>query len=230
MTGGKNVYLSPSTLRIFQDCPRCFWFHANTKHKANRYPFPSIASGMDSVVKQYFDTYRAQNTLPPEMKTVSDGALVEQNTIDKWRNWRKGLSYRIDDTDVLVIGALDDCMIIDNCYAPIDYKTRGYEKQEKGNYHYQLQLDVYSLLIEKNDYKIAPYGYLVFYYPQKVVKQGVLQFGIDVQRITLSSAQAMRTIQRAIGVMNEDAPPRPNSRCAVCAFQQEEGISDIIHI
>ncbi len=49
--------LSPSSLNLMQDCPRCFWL---TQHKVWKRPagiFPSLPSGMDRILKIHFDKF-----------------------------------------------------------------------------------------------------------------------------------------------------------------------------
>lgn len=55
--------LSASTLKLFQECPRCFWLRINRKLERPRGPFPSLPSGINRVLKSYFERYRAQGLL-----------------------------------------------------------------------------------------------------------------------------------------------------------------------
>jgi len=59
----KRVSLSASTLKLYLECPRCFWLQLNKKIVRPRGPFPSLSSGMDRILKNYFDTYRQQGAL-----------------------------------------------------------------------------------------------------------------------------------------------------------------------
>jgi hypothetical protein len=91
---------------------------------------------MDLVIKKYFDTYRAKNDLPPEIKGKVPGQLFSDVTIlERWRNWRNSDLYYTDSSAVLV-GALDDCLMDDECYIPLDYKTRGSELSEDPRKYY----------------------------------------------------------------------------------------------
>ena len=38
--------------------------------------FPSLPGGMDNLIKKYFDTYRLQNKLPPEIDGKVEGVLM----------------------------------------------------------------------------------------------------------------------------------------------------------
>ena len=44
--------LSPSSLNLFVNCPRCFYLQVVKKIKRPDTPFPSLPSGMDDALKQ----------------------------------------------------------------------------------------------------------------------------------------------------------------------------------
>lgn len=50
-----SIRLSPASLNIFLDCPKCFWLEKNKSIKRPRGVFPSLPGGMDPVIKTYFD-------------------------------------------------------------------------------------------------------------------------------------------------------------------------------
>lgn len=59
--------LSPSTLNLMHECPRCFWL---STHKVWTRPtgiFPSLPSGMDGILKIHFDNFMEKGKLPPEL-------------------------------------------------------------------------------------------------------------------------------------------------------------------
>ena len=67
--------LSPSSLNLLQDCPRCFWLHFNKKIKRPSGPMSSIPIKMDSIIKHYFDRYREMEKLPPMIENMIIGKL-----------------------------------------------------------------------------------------------------------------------------------------------------------
>ena len=119
---------------------------------------------MDLVIKSYFDKYRGN--LPPELENKVSGSLMPNiSLMNKWRNWRTGLRYYDRKLDAELFGALDDCMVFNGKYVPLDYKTRGSEpKDGDSEKYYQTQLDSYALLLESNGYETAGFAYLVYYY------------------------------------------------------------------
>src|SRR5262245_14027411 len=72
----ESIKLSPSTLNLFVDCPRCFWLALRKKIRRPSGPFPSLPVGMDSVIKKYFDTFRGQDGLPVILKNAFRGKLA----------------------------------------------------------------------------------------------------------------------------------------------------------
>ena len=110
------MQLSASTLKIFQECPRCFWLHLTRRIERPRGPFPSLPSGMDRVLKSYFDGYRRTGTLPPLIAGQLQGRLSATAL---------NLGFTDPQTGVRLWGKLDDCVLLpDERLAPLDHKTR----------------------------------------------------------------------------------------------------------
>ena len=53
--------LSPSSLSLLSDCPRCFWLQLNKGVKRPEGIFPSLPSGIDRILKDHFDRYAEKN-------------------------------------------------------------------------------------------------------------------------------------------------------------------------
>ncbi len=67
------IKLSPSTIGLFLECPYCFWLQFNKIIHGPRGIFPSLPSGMDTVIKRYYDIYREREALPPEIEGKVNG-------------------------------------------------------------------------------------------------------------------------------------------------------------
>jgi len=106
--------------------------------------------------KDYYDSYRKEGGLPPELQGKVEGKLVPDiELMDDWRNWRRGLSFFDPDLQATLGGAIDECLVDEDIYIPVDFKTRGSPPKEgQSELFYQTQLDTYSLLLQKNGYKI----------------------------------------------------------------------------
>ena len=113
--------------------------------------FPSLPNGMDGVFKGYFDRYRGTGELPSEIDGKVKGKLFEDvGKLNIWRSRFNGLQAEFSEFNMILKGAIDDLLVApDGKYIPFDFKTRGYAIKEDTHKHYQHQLDLYSLLLEK---------------------------------------------------------------------------------
>jgi len=214
----KKFFLSPNTLNLFKDCPRCFWFHMvkGKDYKRPEPPTSTLPSGMDRVIKDYFDRYRKKRLLPQELLPIIEAELAPQELIDKWRFWRTGLTFT-DSSGSKLIGALDECLISDGVYIPVDYKTRGFDLKEDSTSYYILQMSCYAFLLSKNNYKVSNSAYLIFYIPSQIADQGKIDFKIEIRKVETYPPQKVYSIfKEALGILQSKEPPPVHSDCKFC--------------
>lgn len=216
----KPLRLSPTSgLNLYNDCPRCFWLHYNGRVPRPRGIFPSLPGGMDLVIKDYFDEYRG--SLPPELEGKIRGKLIpDLALINTWRNWRTGLEYCDQDRNAALFGALDECLVHEGKYIPLDYKTRGSAPHDgDSERYYQTQLDSYALMLEANGYPVADFAYLVYYYPSQVKRDGVVEFNVHPVELTLDANRAKKTFEAAVDFLQKPLPEHQPS-CEYCAWHK----------
>lgn len=220
----KEIRLSPSTLNLFLECPRCFWLHINERIYRPRGIFPSLPGGMDIVIKVYFDKFRIKGDLPPEIEGKVEGKLISDLTLlNKWRNWRTGLEYRDEALGVTLFGALDDVLQDGEYYMPLDYKTRGFPPREgDSEKYYGNQLDSYALMLEANGYPAKGLGYLVYYYPNKVEENGLVTFNIKVVELKTDLERTKKVLKDAMKLLSGPIPPH-HSECEYCLWGRNNG-------
>ena len=106
-----TIKISRSGLKLFLDCPRCFWL--NVHHKIKRppgYPY-TLSAAVDYLVKQEFDKYRVDGKLPPVFaKEGLDAKLFVDEKLHDWRNNFRGVSYFDEDLNAILYGAVDDIL------------------------------------------------------------------------------------------------------------------------
>lgn len=217
----KIIKLSPSSLSLFSECPRCFWLDKIKGIKRPATVFPSLPGGMDNLIKKYFDQYRKEGELPPELKDRVPGKLMpDQTLIDSWRNWRKGLEF-IDESsgNFALGGALDECLLDGDVYIPADFKTRGYKLKDDSSNYYLDQLSFYSLLLEKNGFKTNTAGYLIWYILEDVGKMGNVKFSVEVTKLTTDTNRAYQIFKNAAEVL-KDSLPDSSKECGFCAWEK----------
>ncbi len=205
--------LSATTLKLFQECPRCFWLHINQKIERPRGPFPSLPSGIDRVLKAYFDTYRKTETLPPLIRGRFDGTLSTTALT---------LGFNDSQTSARLWGKLDDCVILpDSCLAPLDHKTRasppdGVAYTEK---YYKFQMGVYTLLLERAGHRTSRTAYVIYYTPVEGVLHDGFQFEVTVHQIATEPEQAYAVFADAARLLAGPVPPS-GARCEFCRWAE----------
>jgi hypothetical protein len=201
------VTLSPTTLNLFLECPRCFWLQINKSVRRPFTPFPSLPGGVEEKVKRYFDAFRRQGTMPPEVKGKLDGDLFPDVVLlNKWRNWRQGISFYSADLNARMMGAIDDLLVNAGVYMPLDYKSRGSAPTPDSPHYYQNQLDCYALLLERNGYKTSGVGYLVFYYPANIYNGAKIALEFTPVIIKTNPERADATFHQAVSVLRGPLP------------------------
>ena len=217
-TSNGKIRLSPSALNIYLECQKCFWLEYKAGIHRPRGPFPSLPGGMDILIKKYFDSYRAVGKMPPEIATQVVGALLpDVEVLNKWRSWRSGLSYYDKGLDAVLVGALDDCLVHEGKYIPVDYKTRGFDITEGGESFYQNQLNCYSFLLEANSLPQPSYAYLIYFIPRDIKTGGAVNFSVEVKKVTTSTETALKTFQKAAAMLRKPMP-ESHSGCQFCSW------------
>lgn len=219
--------LSPSALNLMEECPRCFWLHHNEHKKRPDSIFPSLPSGMDSILKTHFDKFRDNGLLPPELKEngdCKDCKLFDNKELLKiWRNNLKGIVWTDEDGNILH-GAVDNILVKGKKLIVLDYKTRGFPLKEDTHEHYQLQLDTYNYLLRKNGYETEDYGFLLFYIPKEVTTTGEVIFDTKLLKLKIDVKNADKVWKHALKLLNGPRP-KDNSKeeeCAWCRLIESE--------
>ena len=211
---------SPSSLSLLKDCPRCFWLKFNKDIKRPEGIFPSLPSGMDKILKIHFDSFMRKGELPPELKELKDVKLFDDEELLKvWRSNFKGIPWE-DKEGNLFRGAIDNILKKGNKLIVLDYKTRGYPLKEDTHEHYQNQMDIYNLLLRKNNYKTEDYAYLLFYHPDKVNENGDVVFNTDLIKMKISIENAENIFKNALEVL-KDKIPKASEECEYCRWNAE---------
>ena len=197
---------------------------------------------MDNLIKKYFDRYRLEGKLPPEIDGKVDGVLMaDLDLLNKWRSWRTGLVYKDIETGAILSGALDDLLVNPhtkrvlasqdqnntrsgvgvnpggNLYMPFDYKTRGYDLKEDSSSFYQNQLDCYGLMLKANGLPPADHGYLCYYIPKEVSENGQVRFEITITKMAINPDSAQKTFEAAVELMASPIPSQ-HSTCEYCSW------------
>lgn len=212
----KAIKLSPSSLNLHYECPLCFWYEKKMGiRRPQPYPY-ALNAAVDYLLKEEFDKYRKKRELHPLLvaNNIPAKLFPKQALLDEWRNNFKGLRYYDAELDATLFGAVDDVLeFSDGKLAPLDYKSTG---SKAGNVYdrFQLQMDVYTFLLEKIGYKTVRKGCLAFYIVDK--ENGFndkLPFRKEIVMIDTDPTYVQGVFEEAVKLLRGDKPAGHSPDC-----------------
>lgn len=205
------IKLSPSSLNLFLECQRCFWLYINKGLKRPSIPVATITTGLDRVVKEYFNLYRVKGILPPILEGKVPGKLM-RNLPQK--GWLEFLDQKLQ---AKLGGYLDECLDLgNNFYAALDHKTRGSIPEDTHKAH-QFQMDAYTFLLEENRFATKRKAYLVYYIPKAVASGTAIDFVIYASEIQTNPEYAKKVFYDALNLLKKPVPLAQKD-CAFCQW------------
>lgn len=223
----KPIQLSPNSLNLFFECRLCFWLEKRQGIRRPQ-PFPySLNAAVDTLLKEEFDYYRARGEAHPLLATQNIQAKLfpNQELLNEWRSNFKGMRYYDQELDATLFGAVDDVLQFDDGkLAPLDYKSTG-SQIPKIYDRFQLQMDVYTHLLEQLGYQTPRKGYLAFYVVDK--QNGFadrLPFRKEIHVIDTNPSDVHEIFADAVAVLRKDTPPMHSKECEYGKWiEQAEG-------
>lgn len=212
--------LSPSSLNLFKECERCFWLQFNEDKKRPDTVFPSLPSGMDSILKKHFDNFAKKGTLPPELRDIKECKNLKLfddfDLLKTWRSNFKGVCTQDKEGNVLH-GAIDNILVKGKKLIVLDYKTRGFPLKEDTHEHYIDQLNLYNFLLRENGYETEDFSYLLFYHPREVLDSGEVIFYTDLVKVKTSASDGEKLWKSALKLL-EGKCPEKQGECGFCGW------------
>ena len=216
MANQKPIQLSPNSLNLFLECPRCFWLDKKEGiRRPQPYPY-ALNMAVDVLLKQEFDEYRAKNELHPLLvdNNIPAKLFSNQELLNQWRSNFSGIRYYDVELDATIFGAVDDILEFgDKKLAPLDYKSTGSAIAHVYD-RFQLQMDIYTFLLEKNGFSTPRKGYLAFYIVDK--KEGFgdrLPFRKELHEIETDPSDVAGLFKEAVAVLRRISPPPHSQDC-----------------
>ncbi|TSC75672.1 MAG: hypothetical protein G01um101430_166 [Parcubacteria group bacterium Gr01-1014_30] len=216
MDSKKPIQLSPNSLNLFLECPSCFWLEKRLGIKRPP-PYPyALNTAVDILLKQEFDEYRQRQEPHPLLLENDIPALLfpNQNLLNQWRSNLNGIRYYDQKAGATLFGAVDDVLQFEGGkLAPLDYKSTG-SAVAKVYDRFQLQMDIYTYLIEKNGFATLRKGYLAFYIVNK--SDGFvdrLPFKKELHEIETNPDDVPALFYDAVSLLRNQTPPLHNSDC-----------------
>lgn len=226
--GSKEPFkLSRSKIDLFLQCPCCFYL--DRKLGVGRPPgFPfALNSAVDALLKQEFDTYRANGTKHPLIEKYGvDARPVPHKDLDKWRHNFTGVQFLHEPTNFLIFGAIDDLwQNSQGEYIVVDYKSTSKDEEitelnKDWQDGYKRQMEVYQWLLRQNGYKVSDTGYFVYCNGKRDCQafDGKLEFDVTLIPYTGNDSWVENTILEAYKCLNSDTIPEANPECDYCNY------------
>ncbi len=220
--------LSRSKLDLFLECPRCFYYDRRLGvARPPGYPF-SLNSAVDALLKKEFDIHRAKGTAHPLMKEYGIEAVpLAHDRIDEWRDsLRRGVTYHVPDTNLLITGGVDDVwvnpqgelIIVDyKATSKADEVTLDAEWQDG----YKRQMEVYQWLFRKNGFNVSDTGYFVYCNgdSSKEAFNGRLEFHIKLIPYKGDDSWIESTAHEAYACLQGSMPAKGED-CDYCSYTE----------
>ncbi len=179
---------------------------------------------MDNLLKAEFDEYRLRSEAHPILTEHNVGARLfpDLAKLQEWRNNRKGLRWEDKLTGYTFFGAIDDLLEFpDGRLAVLDYKASG-AAEAKVYPSYQLQLDVYTYLLQRIGYETAPKAYLAYFLAVKLDGfRGRLPFKGTILEVEPQPERAGELFRDAISLLDAEQAPDPGEECKVCRWHDQ---------
>lgn len=216
MVHEKQIQLSPNSLNVYLECQQCFWLDKKMGIKRPP-PYPyALNSAVDTLLKEEFDAYRKRGEPHPLIlnNNIKAKLFSNQKLLDQWRDNFSGIRYYDKDLQATLFGAVDDVLEFqDGKLAPLDYKSTG-SKVANVYDRFQLQLDTYTFLLEKNGYKTPRKGYLAFYIVDK--DKGFidrLPFRKEMHQIETNPSDVYEIFKDAVQILKNNNPIPHSQDC-----------------
>lgn len=216
MDNKKPIQLSPNSLNLFLECPHCFWLEKKYGiRRPQPYPY-ALNIAVDQLLKEEFDVYRAKGEQHPLIAAHKIPAKLfgDQQLLNQWRNNFEGIRYYDAQIDATIFGAVDDVLEFeDGKLAPLDYKSTGSSVPNVYD-RFQIQMDTYTFLLERNGYLTPRKGYLAFYIVDK--KNGFedrLPFKKEIQEIDTDPSDVYQIFKDAVALLRKVTPPPHSQEC-----------------
>jgi len=177
----------------------------------------TITTGLDRVIKEYFNLYRSKDTLPPILEDKVSGKLIH-NFPNK--GWMEFADHKLD---ARLGGYLDECLDLgDKFYAALDHKTRG-KKPESTHRAHQFQMDAYTFLLEQNGFPTKRLAYLIYYIPKSVASQNSIEFEAIASEIKTDPERAKKVFYEAVSMLKQPIP-LAGKDCEFCKWMSHLNI------
>ena len=201
------------------------------KHRLRLLQLPfTLNSAVDNLCKNEFDYYRKKKLPHPLFKEYDIDAIpFDHEDIDKWRNFRQGISFFNKEKGYHFYGAIDDVWVKPNNELILsDVKSTSkkiFDWEDTWNKYeypkaYKRQLEMYQWLFRKNGYKVSNTAYLVYFNGLKnePMFNQQLKFELYLVKLECDDNWVENKIIEAKDLLEKDELPAGSRTCDTCQY------------
>ncbi len=223
--------ISRSKIDLFLNCPRCFYLDCRLGiSRPPGFPF-TLNSAVDKLLKKEFDFHRINKSRHPLMEEYNIDAVPFQNQyLDDWRNWKRGIQYLHQPTNFLIMGAIDDVWQKPNGELLIvDYKATAKSGEVSLDADWQIaykrQIEIYQWLFRKNGFPVSETSYFVYCNgdADKNAFDKKIEFDVKIIPYQGDDQWIEKTIFDIAECLKNDKVPEMDKDCDYCHYTKEVG-------
>ena len=191
------------------------------------FPF-ALNSAVDALLKKEFDLLRKDKKTHPLIEKYNVDAIpAEHESLNDWRNNRRGIQFLHEKTNLLITGAIDDLWINSkNEYIIVDYKSTSKDEEivvldKDWQITYKRQMEIYQWLLRKNGYNVSRTGYFVYCNGRTDLDKfdGKLEFDLTLIPYDGDNTWVEDTIEDIHKCLNSNNIPDSSEDCDYCAYR-----------
>lgn len=225
----KIFKISRSKIELFFNCPTCFYKDAKIGLRKPPMPGWAINSAVDDLLKKEMDYCRSQDR--PHGIFKENGLNIKpfiHEDIEKWQHTFTGIQYNDEKHNFLIYGGVDDIMIDeDDKLVVIDFKATAKKADilssadvyDNGK-SYKRQLEIYSWLLQKNNFDVSNTGYLMYYNgdASKPHLGKEMHFRRTLVPFELDTSWIDPMVDDIYNCLQKDEIPYGNDNCEECIY------------
>ncbi|HSW87083.1 MAG TPA: PD-(D/E)XK nuclease family protein [Rhabdochlamydiaceae bacterium] len=224
----KPTKLSRTKIELFCECPRCFILDRKFSVTRPSGPPFTLNNAVDALWKKEFDRYRIeQKPHPILLQNGLDIVPFQHESIDDWRNNRRGIQFLHEPTQFLVYGAPDEICINGNGeLVVVDVKatSKASEINLEADWQisYKRQMEIYQWLLRQNGFKVSKRGYFVYCNGKKDETSSGCSLAFDVFVLPYDGDDSWieSKILEIKSIMDTDLLPDSTLGCKFCHYTQ----------
>jgi hypothetical protein len=163
--------------------------------------------------------------MPPELRQHVPGVLWgTKEEIGKLRQWQSGMKpvLQTPHGSVSLIGAIDDLSFHEGLYASVDGKTKGQAYKGDSERYYQVNADVYSLMLRETGRPPSPHSYFFYVWPEGIAGGATttlpMTFNFQVASIKADPDRCLAMICRATELLRTTDPKNGPDAAMTCEY------------